>query len=159
MDEDRCRHLAKYLGMTLTRGTLKPCEACAESKAKRKAIAKTSEHQRSNEVNGWIYLDISTIKKPKNDNSIKRINQANWRLMIDEKTQLKFTDFYQTKNGMIEPPTCAIFQKWKDSGKPVKTKALSPMQIFMFVLVRMVKVRKMLNVLLLGLKKSELMTT
>lgn len=106
--------------MTLTRGTLQPCEDCAGAKAKRKPIPRVSEHNRSDEVNGRMYLDISTIKKPKNDDSVMEVDQANLRLMVDEKTQLKFTDFFQTKSGMIES-TCAIFEKWKDDGKPVKT--------------------------------------
>jgi hypothetical protein len=39
--------------------------------------------------------------------------------MVEERTQLKFSDFYPTKNGMIEP-TCEQFYKWKQSGKQVK---------------------------------------
>jgi hypothetical protein len=39
--------------------------------------------------------------------------------MVDKRTQLKFSNFYPTKNGMVEP-TCEQFQKWKQHGKPVK---------------------------------------
>ena len=39
--------------------------------------------------------------------------------MVDERTQLKFSDFYTTKNGMVEP-TCEQFYRWKQSGNPVK---------------------------------------
>jgi hypothetical protein len=45
--------------------------------------------------------------------------KPNWRIMVEERTQLKFSDFYPTKNGMIEP-TFEQFQKWKQSGKQVK---------------------------------------
>jgi len=39
--------------------------------------------------------------------------------MVDERTQMKFTDFFETKNGMVEP-TCEQLYKWKASGIPVK---------------------------------------
>ena len=39
--------------------------------------------------------------------------------MVDERTQLKFSDFYDTKDGMIEP-MCEQLHKWKQNGKPVK---------------------------------------
>jgi hypothetical protein len=39
--------------------------------------------------------------------------------MLDERTRLKFTNFYQTKNGMVEP-TCVQFHKWKLNNMPVK---------------------------------------
>jgi hypothetical protein len=45
--------------------------------------------------------------------------KPNWRIMVEERTQLKFSDFYPTKNRMIEP-TCEQFQKWKQRGKQVK---------------------------------------
>jgi hypothetical protein len=38
---------------------------------------------------------------------------------VDEKTQLKFSDFFNTKIGMVEP-TCQLFYKWKKHGIPVK---------------------------------------
>jgi hypothetical protein len=38
---------------------------------------------------------------------------------VDERTQLKFSDFFNTKIGMVEP-TCQLFYKWKEKGMPVK---------------------------------------
>ena len=34
--------------------------------------------------------------------------------MVDEKTQLKFSDFYEKKNDMVEP-TCEKLSKWKNA--------------------------------------------
>jgi hypothetical protein len=45
--------------------------------------------------------------------------KQNCRIMVEERTPLKFSDFYMTKNGIIEP-TCEQFQKWKQSVKQVK---------------------------------------
>jgi hypothetical protein len=42
--------------------------------------------------------------------------KPNWRSMVDERTQLKFSHFFKTKNAMVEL-TCEQFQKWKDNGK------------------------------------------
>jgi hypothetical protein len=35
--------------------------------------------------------------------------------MVDERTQLKFSDFFDTKNGMVEE-TCEQLHCWKESG-------------------------------------------
>jgi hypothetical protein len=35
--------------------------------------------------------------------------------MVHERTQLKFSNFFKMKNGMVEP-TCEQFQKWKQNG-------------------------------------------
>jgi hypothetical protein len=46
-------------------------------------------------------------------------NQINWQIIVDKRTQLKFSDFFlDTKNGMAEL-TCKQFQRWKDVGKEV----------------------------------------
>jgi hypothetical protein len=39
--------------------------------------------------------------------------------MVDEATQLKFSDFFETKNGMIEP-TCEKLYQWQQTNKAVK---------------------------------------
>ena len=38
---------------------------------------------------------------------------------MDERTKIKGSDFYETKDGMVEP-TCELFEKWQKQGKPVK---------------------------------------
>jgi hypothetical protein len=54
-------------------------------------------------------LDLSSVKKPKD---IKRISQLNCQIMVDERTQLKFVDFFDTKSGMVEP-TCEKLKLWE----------------------------------------------
>jgi hypothetical protein len=44
--------------------------------------------------------------------------KPNWQIIVDEQTQLKCSNFFETKNGMVEP-TCEQFQLWKDAGKEV----------------------------------------
>ena len=56
--------------------------------------------------NDLMSLDISTIRAPKGAKIA--VSKPNWRLIIDQRTGMKFSDFFATKNGMIEP-TCENF--------------------------------------------------
>jgi hypothetical protein len=42
-----------------------------------------------------VFIDILTIKKAKKG---PKPTRPNWCMMVDEKTQLKFSKFYETKN-------------------------------------------------------------
>jgi hypothetical protein len=55
-----------------------------------------------------------TINRPDK----KQVYKNNWGIMVDEHTGTKFTAFYETKAGMIEP-TCAQLHRWKTSGHGV----------------------------------------
>ena len=114
--EEETRKIDKALGWTITRGSMLPCVACAEAKAKQKNVPKVSDHEPTTDTNGRVHLDLATIKTPKGGS---KITKPNWRIIVDEKTQLKFSDFFETKNGMVEP-TCELFQKWKAAGIPVR---------------------------------------
>jgi hypothetical protein len=61
-------------------------------------------------------LDIATIKKTKKG---PKVYKGNWRIMVDKRTQLKFSDFFDTKNRMLEE-TCEQLHRWKQSGKEAK---------------------------------------
>jgi hypothetical protein len=63
-----------------------------------------------------IYLDIATIKNTKNG---PKVYKGNWRIMVDERTQLKSSDIFDTKNGMVEE-TCEQLHRWKESGRGAK---------------------------------------
>lgn len=69
-------------------------------KAKQKNVPKQSVHVPATKPAERIFLlDISTVKKP-NDGTI--INSKK-RILVDECTQIKFSDFSETKSRMIEP--------------------------------------------------------
>jgi hypothetical protein len=115
--KENVRKTAKELGWTLKRGNLKPCDACATGKAKQKNVPKVSKHQPAmNKNEARIFLDLATVKSPKDG---PRMTKPNWRIMVDERTNTKFSGFFDTKNGMTEP-TCERLQRWKDSGKEVR---------------------------------------
>ena len=102
-----------------------PCEACAEDKTNQKSLNKKTivinkvvKHVTiPNGINEKASLDISTIKAPKG----VRVNvtKPQWRILIDHRTMMKFSDFYCKKSDMVEP-TCELFNKWKEERKPVK---------------------------------------
>ena len=113
--EDLTRRAAKSLGWTLTMGGLKPCEACTIGKAKQKNVPKITKVEPLKEGENRIFHDIATVKRTKNQ---PNVTKPNWRIMVDGRTGLKFSDFFATKNGMVEP-TCAQFQKRKTHGYKV----------------------------------------
>jgi hypothetical protein len=47
------------------------------------------------------------------------VTKPNWRIMVDERTGMKFSNFYAAKTGMVEP-TCKMWHKWKTIGSGVK---------------------------------------
>ena len=114
--EDETRKTAEALGYRVVRGTMKPCDACAAAKAKQKNVPKKSEHVKAERPNERVFLDISTVKKNK-EIQFKPV-KGQWRMIVDECTQMKFSDFYATKDGMVEP-TCELFKKWSQDEKPV----------------------------------------
>ena len=107
---------ARQLGWHLT-GAVRPCESCAKAKAKQKNVPKKSEHQVATANGQRIFLDISSVKMI--ENSDKTASRPFWRIMVDERTQLKFSDFFDTKDGMVEP-TCEQLYRWMQNGKVVK---------------------------------------
>jgi hypothetical protein len=116
MSSAHTKATAKQLGWTIT-GVVKPCESCAIAKAKQKNVPKASEHVVATENGQRVFLDISSIKIM--EDTDKPTTQPYWRIMVDERTQLKFSDFYLTKDGMVEP-TCEQLHRWKAAGRAVK---------------------------------------
>ena len=115
--EATTRWAAKVLNWNLARGGMKPCEACAAAKAKQKNVPKASEHIPASKPAERIYIDIATVRKPKDGAATN--SKKNWRIMVDERTQIKFSDFFPSKNGMVEP-TCVLLSQWQQNGLTVK---------------------------------------
>ena len=115
MNEDRTRLTAKTLGWTLKSEPMVVCNGCAEGKAKQKNVPQESTLIKATKENPRVYLDISTVKDPSGDS----LSKANWRIMVDERTGLKFTDFFERKSDMVEP-TCQVLHSWKTAGRQVK---------------------------------------
>ena len=96
--EDLTRRTAEAHGWKLTMGGLKPCEACTIGKAKQKNVPKITKVEPLKEGENRIFHDIATVKRTKNQ---PNVTKPNWRIMVDGRTGLKFSDFFATKNGMV----------------------------------------------------------
>ena len=94
-NESSARENAEALGFEVTWGTLKPCKACAAAKAKQKNLPTHGEHILSKENNERIFLDLSTVKAPKDLKMT--VTKPNWKILADERTQLIFSDFYEAR--------------------------------------------------------------
>jgi hypothetical protein len=98
------------MGIVITRGTLGPCDACTIAKAKQKNAPKVSEHKAATKTDERrIFLDISSVKSNKQG---QKPTKPHWRIMVDERSTLNFSNFFETKNGMAEP-TCEQLHGWK----------------------------------------------
>jgi hypothetical protein len=83
-------------------------------KAKQKNVPKESNHEVAIESNeARVVLNITTIKKSKGEKGSDY--KPNWQIIVDaERTQMKFSDFFVSKDGMAEP-VCELFQHWQDA--------------------------------------------
>ena len=117
MNERDARRAAKALGWTIAPGSLEVCESCALGKAKQKNVKTQAPKEKSDTVNGRVYLDMSRTVVATAKNQPLR---PNWCLMVDEKTGYKSTSFHVTKSAMVEP-ICRKLANWKAKGLEVQT--------------------------------------
>lgn len=128
--EESVRQTAKHLGWVITRGTMrpKPCEECAKSKAKQKALGngkkKTSDTSEL-KPGDMIYLDLSKVTAAKSNGSNEDIPRKHCEIMVDKSTGKKWINFTKTKDGMVEP-TCEWMSKMKAIGVPIRAIRMDP---------------------------------
>ena len=115
-DEDKTRKTAKMIGIKLIQGGLDSCDAFAAVKENQKNVPKVSSLVLSVNNAERVFLDTATIKKPEEG---PQVQKPNWHLIVDERTKIKISNFFETKDGMVEP-TCKLFEKWQKQGKPMK---------------------------------------
>ena len=129
MGENECRKIARHFEMELTKKSMPPCAACAVAKARRKNIKTNKTTVKFNEddtkekimeINERVSLDLSKIKVPTNKEvNDPDIRNPQWRLIVDAATGRKFSEFYVSKDKMVEP-TCEQLQTWKNEDRPVR---------------------------------------
>jgi len=106
-NEEATRATAEHLGWSLSRGN-KPCQSCAEAKAKQRNVPQSTKGIKANKPNGRLYLDLAKLKAPNEE--IKQSSKPNWCIVVDECTGMKFSSFHETKDAMVEP-TCVLLNK------------------------------------------------
>ena len=102
INERDTREIAKILQQPLQNLKFTACEACARAKAAKKPLKVIQvKHKPKHQWDGKsrMFLDISTLKRQlsKKKHIKLPINKPNWRLMVDERTQLKFSHFLQNQ--------------------------------------------------------------
>ena len=95
---------------------MKPCDACTIGKAQQKNVAKTSSGEKTNDVNGQWYHDISTVKS--RDKSFT-VSTPQWHMIVDELSGLKYSQIYAKKNKFVKPMLC-MMHKAMQQGTPVQ---------------------------------------
>jgi hypothetical protein len=85
------------------------------AKAKKNKLTKVSGHVNSDKPGERMFLDLASFKPPKKGLVIPK---PNWRLMVDESTNFKITDFYKKKDEMVES-NCVLIKQLKDKGRDV----------------------------------------
>lgn len=99
INERDTREIAKVLDQPLNNLKFKKCEPCAKAKASRKSPKVTKViHKPKQPWDGKsrVFLDISTLQRQnKNKSTSKkgRMNKPHWRILVDERTQMKFSHF------------------------------------------------------------------
>ena len=124
-DEESTRKTAQELGWILTCGTLKPCLYCAKAKAKQKNVCKESTAPKAEVPGGRVYLDLSKVTISKSDDTEFELANKWWKVVVDEATGKKWSDFTPTKRGMVER-TCEFMHKMKQRGIPISIIRLDP---------------------------------
>jgi hypothetical protein len=67
-----------------------------------------------------LFLDVSAVMKDKNsDASVDSLSKRYWRIMVNEASQFKISDFFMSKHAMIDT-TCEQIFKLKQENKVVK---------------------------------------
>ena len=75
------------------------------------------EKSKSKQVGERLFLDIATAKAPKG--VMQKASRPQWRIIVDERSKMKFSGFFPKKSGMVEPK-CELLNKWKLGGKPIQ---------------------------------------
>jgi hypothetical protein len=101
---------------------VKRCKDCAIGKGRQKHVTKSSKHVISTKVGeGCIFLDIATVLENKDSDALIDSNRKKryWRILVDEASQFKISDFFISKNGKIEP-TCEKLFRINSDSKSIK---------------------------------------
>jgi hypothetical protein len=119
LSENMTTTTAKRLGWCLT-GDKQKCIHCAIGKGRQKNVNKVSNHIVLNKIGERMFLDLAAVMPNKDsDVFVESSYKRYWRILVDEASQFKISDFFETKNAMIEP-TCEILFKLKEENKTVK---------------------------------------
>ena len=74
------------------------CSNCAIRKGKQKSVSKKSNHVVAEKVGEWLFLDIAAVfEETDSDASVDSARKGYWRILVDEASQFKASDFFLLK--------------------------------------------------------------
>ena len=94
------------------------CSSCTVGKAQRKDIPRESEHVESEVIGERKFIDISSVKNPKNK-TIQINSKRHWCLVVEKAVGFKTSTFHEQKSGMV-PEVAKSLQQEKDVGRATK---------------------------------------
>jgi hypothetical protein len=85
-----------------------------------KNVNKRSDRKIAGMVGERIFLNVASVQgQQKSDNYMDPTQKQNWQIMVDEKSQFKISDIFNTKKATIEP-TCEKLFKLKSQDEAIK---------------------------------------
>ena len=88
-------------------------------------MCKESTAPKADVPGGRVYLDLSKVTVSKSDDTEFELTNKWWKVVVDEATGKKWSDFTPTKKGMVER-TCEFMHKMKQRGIPISKIRLDP---------------------------------
>ncbi len=99
MNEIATLKTAAQLGIELSWTGFATCESCAIGKAQQRNVPKESLEEKATTFNGRVGHDLSKIKVP--EGLDVTVNKPNWHIMDDQSSGFKQSNFFMTKNEII----------------------------------------------------------
>jgi hypothetical protein len=100
--EANTRATAKALGLTISRGSMEVCEACALAKAKQKGVPKKPDSAKVEIPFQRIHTDISQVKVLDSEGNGVTINKKSWIIRVDAATGKKWSQFVTKKSDFVD---------------------------------------------------------
>jgi uncharacterized protein YnzC (UPF0291/DUF896 family) len=93
---------AKALGLTISRGSMEVCEACALAKAKQKGVPKKPDSAKVEIPFQRVHTDISQVKVLDSEGNEVTINKKSWIIRVDAATGKKWSQFVPKKSDFVD---------------------------------------------------------
>jgi hypothetical protein len=113
------QNISKTIGWELT-GEPDRCKDCAIARGRQMNVKKNTHHVASKKVGERLFLDVAAVMQDKNSDAlVDSTSKRYWRIMVNEASQFKISDFFISKHAMIDT-TCEQIFKLKQENKIVK---------------------------------------
>ena len=81
-------------------------------------MVKSSSGGKANAPNERLFHNLAIVKAPKD--SEHKVTKPVWQILVDERTGMKFTGFYDKKSSIVEPTCQRLAYLETMAGRPVQ---------------------------------------